>query len=62
MPVITKQNFFDKSLDEMIRTLYEYGTFIVSIRYYRYKINLYLILHHCKEKGLLYMECYSKST
>ncbi len=27
----------------MIQTLYSEGTFIVSIRYYGYKINLYLI-------------------
>lgn len=27
----------------MIQTLYREGTFIVSIRYYGYKINLYLI-------------------
>jgi len=31
------------STDDKIQTLYKDGTFIVSIRYYRYKINLYLI-------------------
>ncbi|MDH5382158.1 MAG: hypothetical protein OEW75_14985 [Cyclobacteriaceae bacterium] len=30
------------SLDYKITRLYEAGTFIVGIRYYRYKINLYL--------------------
>lgn len=31
------------NLDDMIQTLYKEGTFVVSIRYYRYKINLYLL-------------------
>ncbi len=31
------------TLDEKIKLLYSEGTFIVSIRYYRYKVNLYLI-------------------
>ena len=31
------------NLDDMIQTLYTEGTFIVSIRYYKHKINLYLI-------------------
>ena len=41
--MISQKDFFDLSLDDMIQTLYKEGTFIVSIRYYRYKINLYLI-------------------
>jgi hypothetical protein len=31
------------SLNRKIRTLYEHGTFVMAIRYYRYKINLYLL-------------------
>jgi hypothetical protein len=43
LPLISQKEFFDKKLDDMIQTLYEDGTFIVSIRYYGYKINLYLL-------------------
>ncbi len=31
------------SLDEKINILYERGTFVMAIRYYAYKINLYLL-------------------
>ncbi len=31
------------NLDAMIQTLFKEGTFVVSIRYYGYKINLYLL-------------------
>ena len=31
------------SLREQIKTLYENGTFIMAIRYYGYKVNLYLL-------------------
>ncbi len=41
--MISKQSFFSMKLDEMIQTLYKEGTFVVSIRYYGYKINLYLL-------------------
>ena len=34
--------FIDLSLEKKIRTLYQEGEFIMSIRYYRYKINLFL--------------------
>jgi len=30
-------------LDEKVRALYEQGTFVMAIRYYRYKINLYML-------------------
>ncbi len=40
---MTQKEFFSMDQDGMIKTLYEDGTFIVSIRYYGYKINLYLI-------------------
>ena len=35
--------FCDYSLEKKIKTLYERGTFIMSIRYYGYKVNLYLL-------------------
>lgn len=41
--MIPATEFFAFSLREKIRTLYEKGTFIVAIRYYGYKINLYLL-------------------
>jgi hypothetical protein len=31
------------SFDKQIQTLYENGVFIMAIRYYGYKVNLYLI-------------------
>jgi hypothetical protein len=31
------------SLDQKIRTLYEEASFVVAIRYYGYKVNLYLL-------------------
>jgi len=34
--------FHELSLDKQICALYESGTFIMSIRYYRHKVNLYL--------------------
>lgn len=30
-------------LDEKVKALYEKGTFVMAIRYYRYKINLYVL-------------------
>ncbi|HOX81802.1 MAG TPA: hypothetical protein PLJ60_05990 [Chryseolinea sp.] len=36
-------------LDEKIDLLYEQGTFVMSIRYYRYKINLYLFENYYLE-------------
>lgn len=41
--MVTQEEFFSQDLDKMIQTLYQEGTFIVSIRYYGYKINLYLV-------------------
>ena len=35
-------DFVHLSLREKIQTLYREGTFVVAIRYYGYKINLYL--------------------
>jgi hypothetical protein len=31
------------SLEEKIQTLYEHATFVMAIRYYSYKVNLYLL-------------------
>ena len=39
------------SLKDKITTLYEHGTFVMSIRYYGYKINLYLL-------GNVYLEVF----
>ena len=41
--MVRQQDFFKLSMDEMINLLYTEGTFIVSIRYYKHKVNLYLI-------------------
>jgi hypothetical protein len=37
------------STESKIRLLYEKGTYIMSIRYYSYKINLYLLDSHYVE-------------
>lgn len=37
------RQFQGLSLDEQVNFLYRHGTFIMAIRYYDYKINLYLI-------------------
>jgi hypothetical protein len=39
------------SLKDKITTLYQQGTFVMSIRYYSYKINLYLL-------GNVYLEVF----
>ena len=41
--MISQEKFFSLKLNDRIQTLYKEGTFVVSIRYYRYKINLYLL-------------------
>jgi len=40
---MTPKKFSDMTLDDKIKILYEEGSFIVAIRYYGYKINLYLL-------------------
>ena len=37
------------SLKQQVKTLYFEGTFIVAIRYYKYKINLYLLNNYYVE-------------
>ncbi len=41
--MIAPGKFLEMQLDEMVDTLYRHGKFMVSIRYYEYKINLYLL-------------------
>ena len=41
--MVTWAEFKRLSLDNKIKTLYEQGTFVMGIRYYRYKINLYTL-------------------
>ena len=41
--------FFELPLQEKIQTLYKEGSFVVSIRYYGYKVNLYMIDGHYVE-------------
>lgn len=36
-------HFKELSIDNKIKYLFERGTFIMSIRYYGYKVNLYLL-------------------
>ena len=41
--MIRREDFNKLTLDKKIRTLYENGTFEMAIRYYAYKVNLYLL-------------------
>jgi hypothetical protein len=41
--MITRREFSKLSLDKKISMLYENGTFVMAIRYYAYKVNLYLL-------------------
>lgn len=41
--MIQQQNFDTLCLRDKLKTLFLKGTFVVAIRYYGYKINLYLI-------------------
>lgn len=43
MRTITHIEFLSLSLQEKIKLLFQNGNFIVAIRYYGYKINLYLL-------------------
>ena len=49
--MITWREFNKLSLDKKVGMLYQKGTFIMSIRYYEYKVNLYLI-------GTIYVEVF----
>lgn len=41
--MISRREFNKLSLEKKINLLYENGTFVMAIRYYTYKINLYLL-------------------
>ncbi len=41
--MIGHNEFQSYSLDKKIKALYEHGSFVMAIRYYNYKINLYLL-------------------
>lgn len=41
--MIAWTEFEELTLDDKISLLYEQGTFVMAIRYYRYKVNLYLL-------------------
>ena len=41
--------FTSLPLPDQIRTLYQEGTFVVAIRYYGYKVNLYLLRNYYVE-------------
>lgn len=47
--MISDKDFCTFSLREKIKTLFENGTFIVAIRYYGYKVNLYLLNNYYVE-------------
>jgi hypothetical protein len=49
--MITWREFNKLSLDKKVGMLYQKGTFVMSIRYYEYKVNLYLI-------GSIYVEVF----
>ncbi len=51
-------DFISLPLNDKIKHLYKEGSFIVSIRYYRYKINLYLIDGFYVEVFYLHKEGY----
>lgn len=40
---MSREDFHQLTFHQKIRTLYIEGTFVVAIRYYRHKINLYLL-------------------
>lgn len=49
--MISFRDFNKLSLDKKVGLLYQRGTFIMSIRYYEYKVNLYLL-------GSIYLEVF----
>ena len=49
--MISWREFSKLSLDKKVGLLYQNGTFIMSIRYYEYKVNLYLL-------GSIYLEVF----
>ena len=47
--MISWDEFRQYSLQRQVNLLYEKGTFVMAIRYYGYKVNLYLFGHHYVE-------------
>ncbi|MEO1054625.1 MAG: hypothetical protein AAFX87_28600 [Bacteroidota bacterium] len=47
--MVSQQNFQKLPLREKIKMLYEQGSFVTSIRYYGYKVNLYTLGDFCVE-------------
>lgn len=43
MTECSKMKFHHLPLEQKVKTLYQDGDFVMSIRYYGYKINLYLL-------------------
>jgi len=41
--MIAWTEFDEMTLDDKVTLLYEQGTFVMAIRYYGYKVNLYLL-------------------
>ena len=41
--MMRKEEFTRLSISQKIKTLYLEGSFVVAIRYYRHKVNLYLL-------------------
>jgi hypothetical protein len=41
--------FFELPVRDQVKVLYERGTFVVAIRYYGYKVNLYLMQNYYVE-------------
>ena len=41
--MITWDEFNGWPMDRKVRTLYEQGSFVMAIRYYGYKVNLYVL-------------------
>ena len=46
---MSASEFTSLSLPDQIQTLYREGTFVVAIRYYGYKVNLYLLRNYYVE-------------
>jgi hypothetical protein len=49
--MVSWEQFKNHSLEKKIEVLFEQGTFVMAIRYYGYKVNLYLL-------GNLYIEVF----
>ena len=47
--MISWRDFQKMNQDERIKTLYQHGSFITSIRYYAHKVNLYLLNNYYVE-------------